>query len=76
MDENPYHSPQTQSLSPRDTTRWPAGLYLLLIFVVVPILVATSVLVYRVATRGNISPSRHQGDWVFLKTSSVYCKNR
>jgi heme/copper-type cytochrome/quinol oxidase subunit 4 len=52
MDQNPYPAPQTEQQS----KRWPVGLYLLLAFVVIPVIVGTIWIVYRIAAYGLFLP--------------------
>jgi hypothetical protein len=58
MDENPYEAPQGEPSLSRTRHPWPAALYLLVVFVVVPIIVATVVLGYRVAIQGLFPEQR------------------
>ena len=52
MDENPYQSPQTTQQS----KRWPVGLYFLLAFVVIPVIVGRIWIVYRIVAYGLFLP--------------------
>ena len=54
MDQNPYRAPQTTPVA----EGWPVGLYLLLVFVVLPVVIAIGQVAYRIAVHG-LFPAQH-----------------